>query len=154
MYFIVVVGRRTRARSVYAGSRHHAPSIKVSAHTAPMDIACLQRRKRPRIPRRKGGRLSSHQQKMAAIFSTLRRSIETELNASLTPDDCRELLRMFAMQRMRATIQNTQAPAPAPRSPVEMIVEGVSDIAHNVLNDLAADFKTAGVPARTRRRRK
>jgi hypothetical protein len=91
-----------------------------------------------------------HQKTMAAIFETLRSSISSGLNASLTPDDCRELLRMFAMIRMGATIQST--PAPAPRSPVEKIVEGVADIAHGVIEDLKGDFKPAGVPARKRRR--
>lgn len=95
----------------------------------------------------------SHQKKMAAIFETLRSSIETDLNASLTPDDCRELLRMFAMIRMQATIQSTPAPAaPRGQTPVEKIVSGVADLAHKVIEDIAGDIKGAGVPARKRRK--
>lgn len=90
--------------------------------------------------------------RMEAIFQTLRTSIESGLNASLTPDDCRELLRMFALQRMSATIQQSPpAPSPAPRkTPVEQIVEGVAGLAHGVIEDLAGDF--GGIPARKRRR--
>jgi hypothetical protein len=96
--------------------------------------------------------LTTQQKTLAAIFETLRSSIKSGLNASLTPDDCRELLRMFAMMNMRTTIQSTPAPAPAPRSPVEKIVEGVADLAHGVIEDLKGDFKPAGIPARKRRR--
>lgn len=98
--------------------------------------------------------MPNEKEKMAAIFETLRSSIESGLNASLTPDDCRALLRMFAMIRMQATIQSTPAPAASPRgqTPVEKIVSGVADLAHKVIEDIAGDIKGAGVPARKRRK--
>lgn len=99
--------------------------------------------------------MPNEKEKMAAIFETLRSSIESGLNASLTPDDCRALLRMFAMMNMRATIQTTPAPGPQfvrGKTPVEKIVEGVSDLAHKVIEDIAGDIKGAGVPARKRRK--
>ena len=97
--------------------------------------------------------MPNEKETMAAIFETLRSSIESGLNASLTPDDCRALLRMFAMMNMRATIQTTPAPQfVRGKTPVEKIVEGVSDLAHQVIEDIAGDIKGAGVPARKRRK--
>lgn len=99
----------------------------------------------------------SDDKRMKAIFETLKASIKSDLNASLSPDDCRELLRMFALMNMRNTIQSVPT-APTPRareqSPVEKIVNGVAELAHGVIEDLAGDFiKPAGRPAKSRRRR-
>jgi hypothetical protein len=96
---------------------------------------------------------------MKAIFETLKTSIKSGLNASLTPEDCRELIRMFTLVNMRNTIQSTPTVVlgrpPVPRStPVEKIVSGVAELAHGVIEDIKDDFYTgAGRPARRRRKR-
>lgn len=106
--------------------------------------------------------MTDDRERMKAIFETLKASIQSGLNASLSPDDCRELLRMFTLINMRNTIQSVPtAPAPAPRargarepSPVEKIVNGVAELAHGVIEDLAGEvLKPAGRPAKSRRRR-
>ena len=102
----------------------------------------------------------SDQEKMKAIFETLKTSIKSGLNASLTPEDCRELLRMFTLINFRNTIQSTPSavlgrpPAPRGSTPVEKIVSGVAELAHGVIEDIKDDFYTgAGRPARRRRKR-
>jgi uncharacterized protein (DUF433 family) len=102
----------------------------------------------------------SDHEKMKAIFETLKQSIRSGLNASLTPEDCRELIRMFTLVNMRNTIQSTptvvlgRPPVPRGSTPVEKIVSGVAELAHGVIDDIKDDFYTgAGRPARRRRKR-
>lgn len=90
---------------------------------------------------------------MKAIFDTLKASVQSGLNASLTPEDCAELLRMFTAINMRNTIQTAPAPRSSRPSPVEKIVEGVADIAHGVIEDLAGDLTPRRRTARSRRRK-
>ena len=107
--------------------------------------------------------MSDDRKRMQAIFETLKTSIQSDLNASLTPDDCRELLRMFAMVNMRNQIQSsrpTEVRVVRGQTPVEKIVDGVAELAHGVIEDLAGDLeadvykfiKPAGRPAKRRRR--
>lgn len=88
-------------------------------------------------------------EKMIGIFETLKKSIESGLNASLTPEESRELLRMFAMVNMKKTIR----PVRKGSSPVEKIVDGVAQLAHGVIEDLAGELKPQARTARRRQRR-
>lgn len=83
--------------------------------------------------------------KMKAICNTLAASIQSGLNATLTPEDCRELLHAVMM-----STRSLQAPSKPQKRPLDRIVEGVADIAAGFVDDLAAEFK----PAPARRRKK
>jgi hypothetical protein len=84
--------------------------------------------------------------KMKAICNTLAASVQSGLNATLTPEDCRELLQ--AVLIVNRPIQ--KAPKPQKR-PLDRIVEGVADIAAGFVEDFAAEINT--VPKRRRKGR-
>lgn len=83
--------------------------------------------------------------KMKAICNTLAASVQSGLNATLTPEDCRELLHAV----MIANRQIQTAPKPQKRT-LDRIVEGVADIAAGFVEDFAAEINTA--PARRRKK--
>lgn len=77
--------------------------------------------------------MNPRRQKLLAINKTLCASVESGLNASLTPDDCRELLRIF-------TFLNSRPPPNPKNAPLNRIVEGVTELAKGVLDDLVDDI--------------
>lgn len=84
--------------------------------------------------------------KLKAICHTLAASVQSGLNATLTPEDCRELLH----QVMIATRAIQAVPKPQKR-PLDRFVDGVADIAAGFVEDFAAEFQTA--PKRRRKKR-
>jgi hypothetical protein len=82
---------------------------------------------------------------LKAICQTLAASVQSGLNATLTPEDCRELLKAV----MAATRAMQTAPKPQKR-PLDRFVDGVADIAAGFVEDFAAEFNTA--PKRRRKK--
>lgn len=100
-------------------------------------------------------------EKLTAVLKLLQSSVDSNLNAALTPDDCRLLLNVMegAQRAARSAVRIVaKHPPEVPRSSgpsaVEKIVEGMADIAHGVIEDLAGDLTPRRKPARPRRRRK
>lgn len=83
--------------------------------------------------------------KLKAICQTLAASVQSGLNATLTPEDCRELLHAV----MIGTRAIQTAPKPQKR-PLDRFVDGVADIAAGFVEDFAAEFNTA--PKRRRKK--
>lgn len=82
-----------------------------------------------------------------AIYKTLLVSVSSGLNASLTPEDSRTLLKMLnpktgAVQRRK-------------EHPIDRIVKNISTVFNNSLNDLADDFEEfSEISLRESRRRR
>lgn len=99
-------------------------------------------------------------EKLIAVLNLLKSSVDSNLNASLKPEECQLLLDVMAgaQRAARSAIRIVaKMPPPAPRasssSAVEKIVEGMADIAHGVIEDLAGDFTPRRKQARPRRRK-
>lgn len=85
--------------------------------------------------------------KVKAICNTLAASVQSGLNATLTPEDCRELLRaILAAQPVRTPAKVSKR---EPR-PLDRIVAGVADIAAGFVEDFAAEINA--VPKGRRKR--
>jgi hypothetical protein len=63
--------------------------------------------------------------RMKAIMRTLAGSVKSGLNASLNPADCRFLIRHFTGKK----------------NPVDRIVDGITDMAHEAINAFGADIR-------------
>jgi hypothetical protein len=91
--------------------------------------------------------------KLVHVLDLLKTSVDSNLNAALTPDDCRLILTVIANAHRQSNgplrIDKTTPPA-SRSSPVEKIVSGMADIAHGVIEDLAGDL----TPRRTARHRR
>jgi hypothetical protein len=85
--------------------------------------------------------------KIKAICNTLAASVQSGLNANLTPDDCRELLHIVLINT-RAAIAKPAPITNQKRKSLDRIVEGVADIAAGFVEDIAAEFQ----PPRRRKR--
>jgi hypothetical protein len=78
--------------------------------------------------------------KVKAICNTLAASIQSGLNATLTPDDCRELLRaVLTAANPPRSIQPSKA-APKTKVHLDRLVDGIADIAAGLVEEFAAEM--------------
>jgi hypothetical protein len=92
-------------------------------------------------------------EKLKAVLKLLKSSVDSNLNAALSPDDCRLLLNVMAgaQRAARGTqiVKETPPPAPPARNnPVDRIVEGIAELGKSFLDDLTDDIR----PRRRKRR--
>lgn len=86
--------------------------------------------------------MATPKKKIMAICQTLAASAESGLNASLTSDDCRELLQVIhSAMRARKPTGKT----------IDHIVESVAEMARDVFDGIADDF-TGRPPRRGKRK--
>lgn len=93
-------------------------------------------------------------EKLKAVLGLLQSSVESNLNAALTPDECRLLLNVMAGAQRAAhgirVVKETPPPAaPARDNPVDRIVEGLAELGKGIIDDLTQDIRR---PPRRKRR--
>lgn len=74
--------------------------------------------------------------KFSAVLKTLRASVRTGLNASLSPSDCRLLIE---------ALQNYEPP-------IDRMVRAAGDLAHGIVDDLFSDLSVMTPPKRRRKK--
>lgn len=72
-------------------------------------------------------------QKINSVLNLLRKSVESNLNAALTPDECRLLLGMVS--RMKGPITPSKQ-----TTPLNKIVNGLTDLGKEFLDDLSSEI--------------
>lgn len=93
-------------------------------------------------------------EKLKAVLKLLQSSVDSNLNAALSPDDCRLLLNVMAGAQRAArgirVVKETPPPAPPAReNPVDRIVEGLAELGKGIIDDLTEDIRR---PPRRKRR--
>lgn len=76
-------------------------------------------------------RIMDNRSRMQAIMRTLAVAVKSGLNASLNPADCRYLI----------TILTRGKPSFDRKNPVERIVDGLTDMAHEAINAFGDDIR-------------
>jgi len=89
-----------------------------------------------------------HKEKLIALLNTLQTSVDSNLNASITPDDCKLLLTLISQAHKATKIALRPSPRPSPPPPVsnrshplDRFVESLADLGKTVIDELADDIR-------------
>jgi hypothetical protein len=88
-----------------------------------------------------------HREKLIAVLKLLQTSIDNNLNASLTPEDCQLLLTIMSQAHRASQLSKRPSPSPSPPPPVnrgnhvDRIIESIFDLGKSVIDDLTDEIR-------------